>query len=255
MLVVGRMRGSRFGAAFAAAGIALAILSTAVGTRAEGVCDAAGHFCFHIDTTSASVCDLLRPGDLDPDKCSVQDAQRRELARKDSPRPLRALTVRFDDWWVLMSVKRLDSSGEIGPDAIAEQARFVRASIEKQADSVDEFAPPSVRRIHDVQTIWFDTLGTRRGNPAEQIDVEVRAADGSYDISFFGVPGARLHTFAESALATLDTLPAKPSHGPGEAVSWIVRGLVIAVVLAALGLWLGKRKKRPGLDPRELWPR
>jgi hypothetical protein len=248
-------REGRLSVALAAAGIALAIFSTAVSARAEGVCDPAGHFCIHIDTTSASVCDLLRPGDLDPDKCSVQDAQRRELARKDSPRPLRALTVRFDDWWVLMSVKRLDSSGEIGPDAISEQARFVRAAIEKQTDSVDQFATPSARRIHDVQTIWFDTLATRRGNPAEQIDVEVRAADASYDISFFGMPGARLHTFAENALATLDTLPATPSRGPGEAVSWMVRGLVVAVVLAALGLWLGRRKKRTGLDSRELWPR
>jgi hypothetical protein len=247
LLVGGRARG-------VAIGIALAALSTAVSARAEGVCDPAGHFCIQMDTTSAGVCDLLRPGGLDPDTCSVQDAQRRERARGESPRPLRALTVRFDDWWVMAFLKRIDASGEIGPDEIAAQARSGRASMEQQVDTLDDYATPSVRRIHDVQTIWFDTLGTRGGNRHEQIDVEVRAADAAYVATFYGPPGARLHAFAESALATLDTLPAKPSQGKGEAVTWIVRGLVVAVVLAILGWWIGRKKGR-GLDPRELWPR
>jgi hypothetical protein len=243
-----------FHLAVAAAAAALATLSTAATARAAGICDPAGHFCVQLDTTSASVCDLLRPGELDPATCSVQDAERRERARKDTPRPLRALTVRFDDWWVFAFVRRIDAGGEIGPDAIAVQARTVRGFIEQQATSVDDFAPPSVRRIHDVQTIWFDTSATQAGNHVEQIDVEVRAADSSYVVSFHGPPGARLHAFAESAMATLDALPAKSSQGAGEAITWIVRGVVIAAILAVVGWWITRKKGR-GLDSRELWPR
>jgi hypothetical protein len=253
------MWGSRFNVAIAAAGMALATLSTAPSAHAEGVCDPVGHFCIQMDTTSASVCDLLRPGALDPDTCSVQDAQRRERARKESPRPLRALTVRFDDWWVMASVKRVDASGEIGPDEIAAQARSGRASMEQQVDVLEDYAVPSVRRIHDVQTIWFDTLATRGGNRVEQIDVEVRAADAAYAVTFHGPAGARLHAFAEGALATLDALPAKPSQGAGEALTWIVRGLVVAVVLAVVGWWVASRSRSKrgarGLDSRDLWPR
>lgn len=239
----------------AALGMALAMLSYDGTARADGVCDPAGHFCVHIDTTSASVCDLLRPGGLDPDTCSMQDVERRDRARAYSPRPLRALTVRFDDWWTLTSVRRTDAGGEIGADAVTTQGRLVRAAIEPQVDSIDDFAAPSVRRIHDVQTIWFDTLATRAGNRAEQIDVEVRAADATYDLTFYGPPGARLHAFAENALGTLDALPARASHGPGEAVTWMVRGLVVAAILALVGWWVGKRKKGRGMGARELWPR
>ena len=238
----------------AAAGMALAMLATGGSARADGVCDPVGHFCVHIDTTSASVCDLLRPGGLDPDTCSMQDVQRRERARTYSPRPLQALTVRFDDWWVMASVRRLDTSGEIGADAAAAQGPLVRASLASQVDSIDDFATPSVRRIHDVQTIWFDTLATRAGSRSEQIDVEVRAADAAYDVTFYGPPGERLHTFAENVLATLDALPAKASRGPGEAITWIVRGLVAAVILAAGGWWVGRSRKRRGMEARDLWP-
>ncbi len=238
----------------AALGMVLAMVSYDATARAEGVCDPAGHFCVHIDTTSASVCDLLRPGGLDPDTCSMQDVERRERARASSPRPLRALTVRFDDWWTLTSVTRMDAGGEIGADVVASQGRRVRAAIEPQADSIDDFAAPSVRRIHEVQTIWFDTLAMHAGNRAEQIDVEVRAADATYDLAFYGPPGPRLHAFAENALATLDALPAKTPHGPGEAITWIVRGLVIAGILAVIGWWLGKRRNRRGMDARDLWP-
>ena len=239
----------------AAAGIALAVFSTAASTRADGICDPAGHFCIHIDTTSASVCDLLRLGELDPATCSVQDITRRERARSESPRPMRALTVRFDDWWVLVMVTRVGASGEVGPNEIAATAQSFRTSLAREVDSIDGFAEPAVQRIHDVQTVWFDSQVTRNGGRAEEIDVEVRAADASYAISFHGPPGARLHAFAETALATLDTLPATASHGPGEAISWIVRGLVIAVVLAFAGWWIGKRRKSTGLDARDLWPR
>ena len=239
----------------AAAGIALSVFSTAASTQAEGICDAAGHFCIHVDTTSASVCDLLRPGDLDPDTCSVQDIKRRERARNESPRPMRALTVRFDDWWALVMVTRVGLSGEVGPNEIAATAQSFRTSLAREVDSIDGFAEPTVRRVHDVQTVWFDTQVTRNGGRAEEIDVEVRAADASYAISFHGPPGARLHAFAESSLSTLDTLPAKASRGPGEAISWIARGVVIAVVLAFAGWWVGKRKKSAGLEARDLWPR
>ncbi|HEX8790436.1 MAG TPA: hypothetical protein VF765_05750 [Polyangiaceae bacterium] len=184
----------------------------------------------------------------------MQDVQRRERARTYSPRPLRALTVRFDDWWVMASVRRIDTGGEIGADALAAQGPVVRASIASQVDSIDDFASPSVRHIHDVQTIWFDTLASRGGNRSEQIDVEVRAADSAYDVTFYGPPGPRLHAFAENALATLDALPAKASHGPGEAITWIVRALVAAALLAAAGWWVGKSRKRRGMDARDLWP-
>lgn len=240
--------------AFTGAIVALATLSTAATARAEGICDTAGHFCIQLDTTSASVCDLLRPGELDPNTCSVQDAERRERARQETPRPLRALTVRFDDWWVFAFVRRIGAGGEIGPDAIAAQARIVRGAIEQQTTTVDDFATPSVRRIRDVQTIWFDTSVTRAGNHGEELDVEVRAADASYVVTFHGPAGARLHAFAESAMATLDALPAQSSQGPGEAITWIVRALVIAVVLAVVGWWVTRKKGR-GIDSRELWPR
>jgi hypothetical protein len=233
------------------------VLSLAWSTRARAasICDPAGHFCIHLDTTSASVCDLLRLGELDPDACSVQDATRREVVRAWSPRPMRALTIRFDDWWVFATITRIDNGGELPENALDSTARRARAGLEKQADTVDSFAPPTVRRIHDVQTIWFDTLATAGGNHREQIDVEVRAADASYGITFHGPPGPRVHAFAESALATLDALPAKRSNGPGEAITWTLRALVIAAVLAVAGWWLGKRRKGGGLSSRDLWPR
>jgi hypothetical protein len=236
---------------------AAVVLSLAWSTsaRAETVCDPGGHFCLHMDTTSASVCDLLRPGQLDPDACSVQDATRRETVRAWSPRPMRALTIRFDDWWVFATITRIDKGGELPESALDSAARRSRAGLEKQVDSVDSFAPPTIRRIHDLQTIWFDTRATAGGNQREQIDVEVRAADASYGITFHGPPGDRLHAFVENALSTLDAVPAKSSNGPGEAITWTLRALLIAAVIAVAGWWLGRRRKRSGLSSQDLWPR
>jgi hypothetical protein len=240
-----------------AVAVAVVVLALAWSTiaRAESICDPDGHFCIHIDTTSASVCDLLRPGELDPDACSVQDVTRRETVRAWSPRPMRAMTIRFDDWWVFSTVTRIDKGGELPESALDSAASRARAGLEKQVDSVDSFPPPTVRRIHDVQTIWFDTLAKAGGNPREQFDVEVRAADASYGITFHGPPGPRLHAFVENALSTLDALPAKPSNGPGEAITWTLRALLVAAVLAVAGWWLGKRRKGGGLSSRDLWPR
>jgi hypothetical protein len=243
------------GRRLAVAAVAILSLAWSTSARAESVCDPDGHFCIHIDTTSASVCDLLRPGTLNPDACSVQDATRREKVRAWSPRPMRVLTIRFDDWWVFATVTRIGKGGELPESALDSEASRTRAELEKQADSIDSFAPPTTRRINGVQTIWFDTLETAGGGKHEQIDVEVRAADASYDVSFHGPPGARLQAFADNALATLDALPAKPPHGPGEAITWTIRALLIAAVLAVAGWWLGKRRKRGGLDSRDLWPR
>lgn len=238
-----------------AAGLLVAGALAARDARAVGACDPEGHFCVQFDTTSASVCDLLRPGELDPDACSIRDVARRELVRGWKTRPFRALVIRFDDWWVFAMVTRIPVTGELAEGQLDAHAREVREHIGPHAWPIDTFAAPVMTRVHEVQAIRFDALGTVEGTPVEQVDVEVRAADASYDIAMQGPAGARLHAFADAATASIDAIPASRSTGPGTAISWLVRGLLIALVIAAAGWWIGKRRGRAAFDSRDLWPR
>ncbi len=223
---------------------------------ATGLCDPEGHFCMQLDTTSASVCDLLRVGGLDPDTCSVQDAVRREVLRRSPLPQIRAFTVRFEDFWVLVAVGRTPVTGEVSEADLPEQATRAREAMERIGGAaVEQRAPPVIERIHDVQDIRFDWRFTLEGAALEEIAEEVRSRDATYAVTFQGPEGARLRAFAQASLATIDTLPARSVNGAGEAMTWLVRGAFLAVVLAAGGVWLSRRKGRGGMDARDLWPR
>jgi hypothetical protein len=234
--------------------IAIAFVLAARTASAEGLCDPAGHFCMQIDTTSARVCDLLQRGGLDPDRCSVNDEERRESLRRAGGTPIAARVVRFDDFWVIVAVGRLDATDELSAadaDAYAKLAR-VRAAPYIGADAV--LGSPALARVHDVQTVRFEAQDVEGVAGRALVFDEVRAQDATYLVSFEGPAGPRLAAFSDSALATLDALPARSSAGPGEGLKWIARSVIAAVGLAGLAVWLG-RKRRRGLDAHDLWPR
>ena len=83
--------------------------------------------------------------------------------------------------------------------------------------------------------------------------MEVHASQGTYAVSFEGTAGQQLSTFADSAMATLDTVPASRTNGPGEALTWLLRACFAAAAIAIAMVWLGRRKGR-GTHARDLWP-
>jgi hypothetical protein len=39
-------------------------------------------------------------------------------------------------------------------------------------------------------------------------------------------------------------------------VTWLLRGLAVAVVVVGIAWWVGRRRgRRSGIDARDLWPR
>jgi hypothetical protein len=119
---------------------------------------------------------------------------------------------------------------------------------------LDTFAPPRTSRVHDVQVIRFDSVWTEGDHRVEEIDMEVRASQGEYMVTFEGPPGPRQAAFADAVIATLDTVPVARTKGPAEALEWILRACVAAGVLAGILVWLSRRKG-PSIDARTLWPR
>jgi uncharacterized membrane protein len=119
---------------------------------------------------------------------------------------------------------------------------------------MDTFAPATLSRVRDVQVVRLGSEWVVDGTRHQAVFVEVRAQDASYWVYFEGLAGQDVAGFADAALATLDALPASSSRGPGEALTWLVRGLIAAVVLAVVGIWAGHRRHRDR-EPRHLWPR
>lgn len=235
----------------------LVLLASVVGASpalAEGVCDPDGHFCVQLDTTSASVCDLLRPGGLDPDQCSVVDAQRREALRKASLRTVRALMIRFDDFWVDAVVTKEPPLGERTQAEVEARAKEARERLSREANVDVSVDGTSVQRVRDVQVVRYLTRAPSEAGLAVVVD-DVYAADATYHVMLRGPEGARLGAFADAVTASIDAVPGRRAGGAGEAVTWLVRGLLVAVVLAAAGIALGRRKGRRGIAAGDLWPR
>jgi len=230
-----------------------AVVLVAQPALALGLCDPDGHFCIQVDATSATACDLTRPGGLDRHTCAAEDQAVRDRLRAGPVPPLRAFMLRFDSVFVLVAVSRLPAEPELADDELAARGSVIRANNERSV-KFDAFAPPQASRIHDVQVIRFDSQWTLDGKAVEEVNYEVHARDAMYVVGFFGARGQPLAAFADSAIATVDALPASRPTGAGEALRWLLRGLFAAVVLAGAFLWL-RRRKGNGMASADLWPR
>jgi hypothetical protein len=238
--------------------LALALPLTSVLTFAAapalalGLCDPRGHLCVQIDSASATVCDLTRLGGLDRRTCTAQDATLRDDLRTGKWPPFAAFVLRFDGGAMLVMASKQPARSELTEGELAAHAATIRAGVETTT-KVDSFAPPRLERVHDVQVVRFDSQWTAKGQAMEELDAEVLANDAAYMVSFQGPAGQPLAALAESAMATLDALPASRGAGPGEAIKWGLRGLFAALVITAGMVWLGRRKS--GMASRDLWPR
>ncbi len=222
---------------------------------ATGVCDPDGHFCIQIDATSAHVCDLLAPRGLDRSECEPSDLALRDTLRHEEPAPLRALVVRFEDEHVFVEIDKHPSTPELDESQLEEHGRWMRSNLEAR-QHLDTFAPLRMSRVHGVQTLRFDSQTTEGDQKLETIGVEVRAQPATYTVLFQGRPEGRLAALAEGAMTTIDALPMGRSTGAGDAVTWLLRGLAVAVVVVVIAWWVGRRRgRRPGIDARDLWPR
>jgi hypothetical protein len=233
------------------------LLAASRSAGATGVCDPLPlhHFCVQMDTTSATVCDLLHPGGLD-DACDPSDVNLRDAVRRRPIPPLRALLVRFDDATFYFEVTRHEEAPELDQKDLAAHAREVRETTDRTGPVAAAFAPPVLSRVGGVQIVRFDRQWFQgAAGRMEEVDVEVRARDAMYTMSFQGRAGPRLVAFADAALATIDARPRLAATGAGDALAWIVRGALAAGAIAVLLIWLGRRKGRgPGIDARQLWP-
>jgi hypothetical protein len=264
---------ARTAVAAAAAALVIAFATTA---RAMGVCDPDGHFCMVVDATSARVCDVARPGKLDPATCDAGDeslralTRRAELAERGAVRMIAGLVIRFGDWRVLVCVTRRDAEPEIADDAgVAAFAHAAMDAANARARPsgwlLEPSAPPALGRLHGVQVARLELRGESAGVDGvvrfSDILYEVRAETAVYDVSFSarepleGGDPARLPAFAESTMATLDAIPMRRASA-ADAVTWIVRLALAGGGLAVLGLVGGRvlRRRRGGLTARDLWP-
>jgi hypothetical protein len=233
------------------AGVASILVATPA--YATSLCDPDGHFCVQVDTTSAIACDLTTPGALDPRTCAREDLAIRDQVHAAQWPIFRALVLRFDDWNVVVGIAKHPAMPELSSTEIDAHAARVRAMAEA-AHKLEAFAPPRTSRIHDVQVIRFDSVWNEGDHRVEEIDMEVHASQGEYMVSFEGPPGPRQAAIADSVIATLDTVPAVRTNGPGDALTWILRACVAAGVIAGILVWVSRRKG-PSIDARTLWPR
>jgi hypothetical protein len=238
-----------------AAAVAALVLALGRPAEAAGICDPQGHFCIQVDTTSARVCDVLAREGLDSDSCTPSDLELRKDLRRHDYQPLRALVLRFDDWKVFVAVLRHDAEPELAESEVGAHAASVRGSLER-VRHFDAFPPPTLARVHDVQTVRLDGQWTEGDDKLEEIDVEVRGRHALYVVTFLGDASPRLSAFADATIGTLDTVPMRSPQSAGDGLTWLLRGGILAAAVAALALWLGRRKGRgPGIDSRDLWPR
>ncbi len=242
-------------ARFALVMIALGVALVARPALAEGIFDPEGHFGFQIDTTSANVCNVREPGRLDPANCTQEDDAVRGKVRAHPPLPLRAVVVHYDDGAVLVSVARYEAQAELSPSGLQAHDRDIHARLAGAGMALDESMPPTLRRFHDVQVARFGGRWVSGGVALASVVEEVRARDATYWVYFESGAGRDLATYADAALSTLDALPATSGHGAGEALMWLVRGVMSAVGLAVGFLVVRRLRGGGGMDSRDLWPR
>jgi hypothetical protein len=117
------------------------------------------------------------------------------------------------------------------------------------------FSAPIVQRIHGVQTLRYEAQWTQAGARLESVLEEVHARDAAYVVLFQGRAGTGLTALADRAIATLDALPASTTPATTSTATWVIGGVIVAAILAALGFWGSRLKKLRGMDSRDLWPR
>jgi hypothetical protein len=253
----------------------VALLGTVLATRsasATAICDPAGHFCIQVDTTSATTCTPLRPGGWTPATCQASDGEARKYAKAvdeathGAVHVVDALIARFDDMTTTVMLYRRAAQPEVGGDAGARDA--MRAWTEHLAQArpagwlAEDVQPPTLSRVNGVQVARLETRLSSAGIGgaifSRDIAYEVRTRDAAYLVTFEAedVNAARLSAMADGSMATLDALRVESATGAGDALVWLLRGVVAAVVLVGLG-WLVNRRKgrRSGIDSRDLWPR
>jgi hypothetical protein len=106
----------------------------------------------------------------------------------------------------------------------------------------------TLSRVSDVQVVRGEARNSSAGVDGvvlqRIVGFEVRARDATYVVVFGSMEreAARLAAFADAAMATIDALPARGPEGAATAITWMLRGLVAAVVLAAVVVWMGRRR-------------
>ena len=252
--------------------VSLPALLATRSVSAASLCDPAGHFCLQVDTTSAIVCRPLQPGGLTPESCVASDGETRKIARRmdevtrGGMRAVDALIARFDDLSLSVLLIRRAAEPEVGGDAGAREA--MRAWTRMFAASgpagwlVEDVRPPTLLRINNIQVargeMRLSSAGIGGAVVIRDVAYEVRTRDAAYVVTF-DAPDAeaeRLSAVAAASMNTVDTLPVKSPANAGDALTWLLRGLVAAAALVGLGWLVGRRKgRRPGIDSRDLWPR
>jgi hypothetical protein len=177
-----------------------------------------------------------------------------------------ALIARFDDLTMTVMVFRQAAEPEAAGDAGAREAMSAWTQLFANARPagwlVEEVQPPTLSRVNGVQVARLETRLSSAGVGGaillRDIAYEVRTRDAAYLVTFDAADGsaALLSSTAATSMATLDALPVKSATGAGEALVWLLRGVVAALVLVGLGWLWGRRKRRRGaFDSRDLWPR
>lgn len=253
----------------------VALLGAVLATRsasATALCDPAGHFCIQVDTTSATACTPLRPGGWTPATCQASDGDARKYAKAlderthGAVRMVDALVARFDDMTTKVVLYRQAAQHEADGDAGAREAMKLWTGHLEHARPAgwlaEEVQPPTLSRVNGVQVARLETRLSSAGIGgaifSRDLAYEVRTRDAAYLVTFEAedVNAARLSAMADGAMATLDAVPVESAKGAGEALVWLLRVVLAAVVLVGLAWLVGRRKgRRGGLDSRDLWPR
>ncbi len=250
---------------------AVVLLSTAR-ADAAGLCDTRGHFCIQLDTTSARVCTPMLPGALKGSGCEDGDHQVLEMANNieklahGSMHVVDALVAKFDDWSATILLTRREAEPEMAGDAGARDSmapwRLIYGQSHTDGWQVDAIRPPTLSRIHGVQVARLESRLSQTGADGSvagrNIAFDVRTRNAAYLVTFDTVDAhaQQLAALADGAIATLDALPVKAAGDASDALAWLARAVMAAVVLVALGYLWGRRKgARRSIDARDLWPR
>jgi hypothetical protein len=176
------------------------------------------------------------------------------------------MVVRFEDLRVNVSITRDDAMPELADDArLAAYARGfeqgANAAMRSSGWLVEPVGGPSSSRIHDVRVARMQWHGVSANVTGAVHFVEivyaVQAESAGYLVAFVtaGSDVSRVAPLAEATMATLEARPRGSTHR-AEALTWIARGLVAAVALAAVAIMFQRRSRRGrgAIDARDLWP-
>ena len=106
---------------------------------------------------------------------------------------------------------------------------------------VDAIRPPTLSRIHGVQVARLESRLSQTGADGSvagrNIAFDVRTRNAAYLVTFDTVDAhaQQLAALADGAIATLDALPVKAAGDASDALAWLARAVMAAVVLVALG--------------------